>query len=213
MLETIILGGSMMIPLMIESVLTLAVLLDRVCAFFTNSRIDVRALRAEVLTLLGQGRLEDAMVLCQNTPGPVSAVLLVGLQTYAKLKATNASPETIRMVVGKGMEDFSVHAMSAVEKRLNILSTVGNSAPLFGMTGTVTGMITSFNALASAGALDAGLVAAGISEALITTAAGLLIAMAAVIPFNIFTSLSDTIALEIEEASTELVDALTTAKT
>jgi biopolymer transport protein ExbB/TolQ len=77
------------------------------------------------------------------------------------------------------------------------------------MTGTVTGMIKSFNAIAGAGALEGGIVAGGISEALITTAAGLLIAMAAVIPYHYFTSRADQIEMEIHEAGAELLDFVT----
>jgi biopolymer transport protein ExbB/biopolymer transport protein TolQ len=97
--------------------------------------------------------------------------------------------------------------MSTVRKRLWILSTVANAAPLFGMAGTVMGMIKSFDKLAQAG-LDAGAVGAGISEALITTAAGLLIALGAVIPFNIFTSMAENVELEIDEASSEMLEFL-----
>jgi biopolymer transport protein ExbB len=107
------------------------------------------------------------------------------------------------------MQDYSHQAMSAVEKRLNILSFIGSSAPLFGMTGTVTGMIKSFNAIAGAGALQGSVVASGIAEALITTAAGLLIAMGAVIPFHYFTSRTEKIELEVIEASSELLDFVT----
>jgi biopolymer transport protein ExbB len=206
MLEKIIQGGPMMIPLMTCSVLAVAVVLDRAFAFRANSRVDTRALRAEILTLLAEARLQDAELLCASTPGPVAAVLLVGLQTYGKLKQVNERPEAIRMVMSKAMEDYHAHAMSAVEKRFNVLSAIGNSAPLFGMAGTVTGMIAAFGAMVEAAGLDARLVAGGIKEALITTAAGLLIALGAVIPYNIFSSMGDEIGLEIEEATAELVD-------
>jgi len=209
MLEKIIQGGPMMVPLMVCSVLALTALLDRLWAFYVNSRVDVRSLRAELLSLLEEDRLADACVLCASTPGPVASVLLSGLQSYKRLLDQNQGPDAIRTIVGKAMDDGSLHAMSAVEKRFNILSTVGNSAPLLGMTGTVTGMINSFEALAGAASLNAGLVAAGISEALITTAAGLLIALAAVIPYNIFTAKADEIALQIEEASAELLEFIT----
>ncbi|MDA0838592.1 MAG: MotA/TolQ/ExbB proton channel family protein [Planctomycetota bacterium] len=209
MLEKIIQGGYMMIPLMICSVLALGVFIDRCLAFMRNNRIDVRALRAEILTLLAEGRDEDAITLCASTPGPVSAVLLVGLQTHVKLKAVHEKPDSIRTIMGKAMEDYSLHAMNAVQKRLSILATIGNAAPLFGMSGTVLGMISSFESLSSAAALDASLVAGGISEALITTAAGLLIALAAVIPLNIFTTMSENIELEIEDAASELVETVT----
>ena len=207
MLETIIQGRAMMIPLMACSVLALAVLIDRVWAFYANSKIDTRALRAQLMKLVRRGEIKGAALLCASTPGPVSAVLLAGLQSYAKVE--KRTTENLRMTVGEAMEDYTLHSMSAVEKRLWILSMVGNAAPLFGMAGTVLGMIKSFNKLAEAG-LDAGAVGAGIAEALITTAAGLLIALGAVIPYSIFTSMAEEIELEIDEASSEMLEFLAT---
>lgn len=209
MLETIIQGSWMMVPLMICSVLALAAIIDRWWAFRTNAGVDARALRSKVLELLGEGDIDEAAKLCASTPGPVSAVILAGLQAYSRLKAIGGKPEIIRTVTEKAMEDYSLHAMSAVEKRLNILSTVGNAAPLLGMTGTVTGMIKSFAIMSKMEGLQAGAVAGGIAEALVTTAAGLLIAIAAVIPYHIFTSMANKVELEIEETSTELLDFVT----
>ena len=209
MLETIIQGSWMMVPLMICSVLALAAIIDRWWAFRTNAGVDARALRSKVLELLGEGEIDEAAKLCASTPGPVSAVILAGLQAYSRLKAIGGKPEIIRTVTEKAMEDYSLHAMSAVEKRLNILSTVGNAAPLLGMTGTVTGMIKSFAIMSKMEGLQAGAVAGGIAEALVTTAAGLLIAIAAVIPYHIFMSMANKVELEIEETSTELLDFVT----
>lgn len=206
MLETIIQGRLMMIPLMIESVLTLAVLIDRVWAFYSNSKVDTHALRAQLMKHLRRGEVKEAALLCASTPGPVSAVLLAGLQSYAKLE--KKTPENLRMTVGEVMEDYSLHSMNAVEKKLWILSSVGNSAPLFGMAGTVTGMIKSFGKLSELA--DTSAVAVGISEALITTGAGLLIALGAVIPYSLFTSMAENIELEIDEASSELLKFLAT---
>ncbi|OPX22010.1 MAG: hypothetical protein B1H04_05675 [Planctomycetales bacterium 4484_123] len=209
MLETLIKGSYMMIPLMICSVLALAVLLDRAWAFYQYRKIDNRALRARVLELLSADKVDEAARLCANTPGPVSAVLLAGLQSLAKHRHLADSVQSLTAVMEKAMDDYSQHALSAVGKRLNVLSTVGSAAPLLGMTGTVTGMIRAFTKMVEAG-VDAKAVAGGISEALITTAAGLIIALFAVIPFNIFTSISDRIELEIEEAGSELLDFVAT---
>lgn len=203
-------GGVLIWPLMICSVLTVAVVIDRALAFYYNSRVDSRALRARVLEALRAGNADEAARLCAATPGPVSAVLLAGLQSYAKHQQIRGRAESITVVVEKAMEDYSQHAISAVEKRLVVLSSIGNAAPLLGMAGTVTGMILAFKGLAAAGSADAPEVGNGIAEALVTTAAGLLIALAAVIPFNYFTALSDRIALEIEEASSELIDFVAT---
>ncbi len=209
MLRTLLEGGYLMIPLVVCSILTLAVLLDRGYAFYLHSKTDTRSLRAKVLSLLGEDKVEEAAALCANTPSPVSAVILAGLQAYAKHRQRATRPETLMSIMEKAMDDYAQHAMSAVEKRFNVLSTVGSAAPLFGMTGTVTGMIASFSELSRAG-VEASGVAAGISEALITTASGLLIALAAVIPYNIFLAMSQKIELEIEEASSELLDFVAT---
>ncbi|MDP6523080.1 MAG: MotA/TolQ/ExbB proton channel family protein [Kiritimatiellia bacterium] len=206
MLETIVQGKMMMIPLMVCSVLALAVFLDRLWAFYSNSKIDTRALRAQLMKHLRRGNVSDAALLCANTPGPVSAVLLTGLQSYAKLE--KRTPENLRLTVGEAMEDYSLHSISAVEKRLWVLSTIGNAAPLLGMTGTVMGMIKSFEKLAEAA--DPAIIGIGISEALITTAAGLLIALGAVIPYSIFVSMAEDIELEIDESSSEMLEFLAT---
>lgn len=210
MLEKIIDGGPLMVPLLVCSIIALAVILDRARCFRNNARIDHRSLRAKVMEKVQEDDLQEAIRLCSNTPGPVSAVLLSGLQAYRKLEEadTDAKGDYIRLMVGRSMEDFTKHAMSAVEKRINVLSTIGNAAPLLGMTGTVTGMIASFGGLADAGQLDASVVAGGIAEALTTTASGLMIALFAVIPYHYFTSRAETIELEIDEALTELVEFL-----
>jgi biopolymer transport protein ExbB len=118
----------------------------------------------------------------------------------------------MRAVVTQVMEEYSVQALSLVNKRLDVLTVVGTAAPLLGMTGTVTGMIGSFGGMAEAGAAGGGggVVAAGIAEALITTAAGLLIALSAVIPQSVYNRWSDEIELEIQEANSEIVEFILT---
>lgn len=209
MLEFIVKGGPLMIPLLAESILTLAVVIERWRAYRVHLRVDSRSLRAKVLALLGDDRLPEAARLCAETPGPVASVLLAGLQAYAKHRERHCRIETLRPLIEDALEDQAYTAMRAVQSRLNLLTLVGSSAPLFGMTGTVTGMIRSFKAIAGAGALEGTLVAAGISEALITTAAGLLIAMAAVIPYHYFANRADLVESEIHEAASELLDVVT----
>ena len=206
MLEKLIQGGYMMIPLMTCSVIMLAVLIERGLAFHRNGKIDNRTLRAKILAHVSEGRLEEAMTLCASTPGPVSAVLLVGLQSHQKLQTLRVSQETERTMIQKAMDDYTPHALHECELRLNWLSTISNVAPLFGMTGTVTGMIRSFGSLAGAGTLDAGVVGAGISEALVATASGLVIALLSLIPYNGFMNRVEKINLEIGAAASELVE-------
>ncbi len=205
MLERLIMGGYMMIPLGICSVLMVAVLIERSLAFYRNGRIDIRSLRAKIRSLVAEDRVDEAISLCASTPSPVAAVLLVGLQTYKRSQAMNVSREMQRLMMEKAMDDYTPQALHAVELRLNWLATISNVAPLFGMTGTVTGMIRSFGSLSGAGSLDAGAVGAGISEALVATASGLILALGSLIPFNSFMNRVAKINLAIGEAATDLV--------
>ncbi len=206
MLERLITGGYMMIPLMVCSVCMLAVLIERGLAFYRYSKLDITALRARLLSLLGEDRVEEAMQVCVSTPSPVTAVLLVGLQTYQRTRAVHASVDNQRALMQKAMDDFTPQAIHACELRLNWLATITNVSPLFGMTGTVTGMIRSFGSLSGAGTLDAGVVGAGISEALVATATGLVIALFSLIPYNGFMNRVEKITLEIGLAASELVE-------
>lgn len=209
MLETIIKGGSMMVPLMLQSVLALAVALDRWIAFSRNDKVDTRSLRSKVLELLAAGRVNEAAVLCSNTPGPVSAVMLAGLQAYAKFRGVTAGrPETCRALVEDAMENYSQVATGAINKRLSVLSFIAGSAPLLGMLGTVTGMISAFAGMAVGGVSNE-TVSAGISEALITTAAGLIISLIAVVPYHYFTARAGAIESEMVESASELLDFIT----
>ncbi len=211
MWQTIVDGGAMMIPLMFFSVLAIAVAIDRGLAFINYRKVDTRSLRSRLLELVGQGRIEEAARLCADTPGPVSAVLLVGLQSYMKHRPLTDRADDLIAVMEKAMDDYAQHAISAVEKRMTVLSTIANAAPLLGMTGTVVGMIIAFDELGQSGGFEAGgRVAEGIATALITTAAGLIIALMAVIPYNFFTSMANAVELDVEEATTELLDYIAT---
>jgi biopolymer transport protein ExbB len=212
MLEQILKGGPLMVPIMACSLVSLAVVYDRWCAFRANRKIDTRSLRAKVLVHLRANEVDTAISACSATGGPLASVLLAGLRSYQQLKSKNESSETMRLVVGQVMDEYSAQALSVVNKRLDVLTTVGTAAPLLGMTGTVTGMIASFAGLAQSGSAagGGGAVAAGIAEALITTAAGLLIALSAVIPQSVYNRWSDEIELEIQEANSEIVEFILT---
>ena len=201
-----------MVPLVLCSMISLAVVYDRWQAFRANRRIDSRSLRSKVLTHLKKNELAAAIAECESTRGPIASVLLAGLRSYQHLRGKDESSETMRMVVGQVMEDYSAQAMSVVNRRLDVLTTIGVAAPLLGMTGTVTGMIVSFAGLADAGSIggSGGAVADGIAEAMVTTAVGLIVALLAVIPQSVFNRWSDEIELEIEESTSETVEFILT---
>ena len=201
-----------MIPLMLCSLISLAVVYDRWFAFRANRKVDSLSLRSKVLGHLRNNDIEAAVTECETARGPIASVILAGLRSYQQLRGKNESSETMRLVVGQVMEDYSAQAMSVVNRRLDVLTTIGTAAPLLGMTGTVTGMIASFAGLAEAGSVggSGGAVANGIAEAMITTAVGLIVALLAVIPQSVFNRWSDEIELEIEEANSEVVEFILT---
>lgn len=205
MLEFIFDGGFLMYPLVLLSVIGFAVMIDRACAFHAAAR-DNEALKHDVMEAVSDYRFDDAKAICVKVGGPVAAVLLVGIEKFQKLQGSRRSLSEISDVVRKAMEDYAPVAIGTVERNVWILPIVASLGPLVGMTGTVTGMIGSFNAMANATTLEATTVSAGISEALITTAAGLLIAMPSVIAYNIFSRRIDADVMNIEMGATALVD-------
>lgn len=207
MLEYILDGGYIMIALVTLSVLALAVIIDR-WRVFQRADVDTFALRNSVADALEGGDLNGAVATCQSGTGPLAAVLLVGLGKYRRLLAHGRSIAEIETSVAKTMEDYAPGALEVLEKRLNLLALIAAISPLLGMTGTVTGMIRSFNVMSTHG-VKANLVAGGISEALITTAAGLLIAIPSVVAYNLFSRRIDRMTVEIDETIIEVLDFIT----
>ena len=173
-------GGWMMLPLLICSIVMVAVIIDRCRAFRAAAKLDPKALREKVVQAVADGDIAAAVEACRSSEGPVAAVLLTGLEKFTRLYQKGKSEPEIEAGVTKAMEDYAPKAMSGLEKLVSSIS------PLIGMCGTVTGMINSFAVMAEAAGLDAGAVAGGISEALITTAAGLIIAIPGVVAYNMF---------------------------
>lgn len=195
----------MMIPLVALSLLSYAVILERFSAF-RRANVDTATLRREVMALIKRGELAQATQLCANTPGPVSAILLVGLRKYDKLKKMKENDiEKIDNLVTKAMSDFAPHVIDVLETRLYLLAMVGTVAPLLGLMGTVTGMIKVFAHVGE----DVSQVGPGISEALIATAFGLITAVPAVWIYTILSRRVEKYVLEIEETATKLVEFVT----
>jgi len=190
-------GGMFMWPLLVTSIIGLAVILERV---FTLQRAhtNTRRLMEKILQNLKGSGIGAAIETCTKTRGPIAAVLHAGL-----LKA-NKGPEAVE----KAIEDAGTIEMAFLQRGLIWLATVANVAPLIGFLGTVSGMINAFEAIAAAEQVSAKVVAKGISEALITTATGLLIAIPVQTAHNYFVARIDRFVLEMEESSVELVEAI-----
>lgn len=207
MLEHILNGGIIMIPLLTLSVIEVAVILDRM-AVFKQAEKDATALRRDVMQRVQNSELEEAISACGAFGGPVAALLSAGLTKFLNLATRGGMTlDEIKDDVNETLTDYAPHVIDLLEERLNLLTMIAGVSPLLGMTGTVTGMIRSFSSLAKSG-MAADAVGTGISEALVTTAAGLIIAIPAVVAYNIFTRKIDRFTLEMEESATELMEVI-----
>jgi biopolymer transport protein ExbB len=190
-------GGLFMWPLLALTFFGVVVILER---FYTLSKahINAKEFMVNIQEALKQGGPENAAELCSNTRGPVATVLHAGL-----LRLDRGIGH-----VEKAIEESGAVEMAFLERGLVWLSTVANLAPLIGFLGTVSGMIRAFADIAAAGDVDPSVVAGGISEALITTAAGLVVAIPAQTAYNFFLSKIDKIIIDLQESSNQFVDDL-----
>lgn len=184
-------GGAMMYALVLCSLLALGVIIAKAYTLWAaNRRSDELLQRVE--TLGREGKIDDAVRLAEETPGPVSAIILAGLRR----RDINTSRD-----IEKAISTTGAIELGFLERGLVLLATIANVAPLLGFLGTVAGMITAFGAIAEAGQVEASLVAGGIKVALITTAAGLLIAVPVNLAYNYFVTRIDKGIVDMEKGT------------
>ena len=191
-------GGNFMWGLLAAAILALAIIIERAFTL-AKARTNTRRLIGTVITTLRSEGVSEAAQVCERTRGPIAAILHSGLMRAER------GPEAVE----KAIETSGTIEMAFLERGLVALSAVANTAPLLGFLGTVSGMISAFEAIANADNVNAKLVASGISEALITTATGLIVAIPASLGHSFFLSVIDRFIIEMEETSSELVEELT----
>lgn len=188
-------GGALMWPLLACSIVGVIFIVERAIAYY-RVKGDTAEIVSEVRESLLQHELRRSIEICESFDHPVAITLKSGLLRFGKSHAE----------IEKAMESVALHEVSKLEKGLWILATIANIAPLFGFTGTVTGMIGSFEALAEVGLGNPEAVAGGISEALITTATGLMIALPVQAAYNYFNNRVSQFALDMEISSSVLLE-------
>ena len=197
MIDFLMRGGILMIPLGVCSVLAVAVILERSFSLRTRRVIRLDVLQ-RVKDLLADNKIGEAMTVCRRQPSVMGRILLSAIMNHDRER------EELKTIV----EDAGRQEVPTLDRYLGVLGTISAVAPLLGLTGTVFGMIRTFAVISEKGIAHPSQLAGGISEALITTATGLVIAIPALIFFNYFTSKADRMVLEIEKHSFRLVDAL-----
>ncbi len=197
MFEFLARGGVLMVPLGVCSILALAIILERTLNLRTKKIIQIDILQ-QVRDLVAENQVSDAMTLCRRYPSVMGRILLLTIANHDRER------EELRSIV----EDAGRQEVTVLDRNLGALGTIAAISPLLGLTGTVFGMIRTFAIISEKGIAHPSQLAGGISEALITTATGLVIAIPTLIFYNYFTNKADRLILEIEKHSYRVVETL-----
>jgi biopolymer transport protein ExbB len=190
-------GGFMMWPLGFCALAGAVIIVWKFFDLWTKSA-RTRSLLREVDELIAQRKLDTALQRCQESKAPAARILSAGLRRHDE-----GAERAMRAV-----ENAGVIELAGLERGLVWLATLTNVAPLLGFLGTVVGMIQAFQAIQIAGEVEATLVAGGIKVALITTAAGLTIAIPINIAHNYFVTQVDRLVISMEESTQKMIDVL-----
>ncbi len=190
-------GGWAMWPLLVLLVLGVAVAIERLITL-SRAGIDAESFFNRFEEIFKNAGPDEAARLCSETPGPLASVIHAGL-----LRIDRGIDQ-----VEKAVENSGAVEMAFLERGMVWLSTVANLAPMIGFLGTVSGMINAFQAIKTAGDVEPSMVAGGISEALITTAAGLIVGIVIQFCYNFFANRIDNIIADMTERTAVFIDIL-----
>ena len=191
-------GGPFMWPILFFLILGVAISIYKFWSLLLAS-INTRKFLKKIKSALNEGGIDAAAEVCANTRGPIASIFHAGL-----LRTTRGLEHVEKAIVNAGTIE-----MAFLERGLIWISMVISVAPMIGFTGTVAGMIKAFDSIAAANEISPSVVAGGISEALLTTLFGLIVAIIIQFFYNFFLSRIDTLVIDMEESSTDLIDSLT----
>jgi biopolymer transport protein ExbB/biopolymer transport protein TolQ len=196
--------------LFIMSMWSFGVAIERIFTF-TQARNQSRMYAPQVAKHLKEGRLKDAIALSSSKSfrySHLAKVVLAGLQEYQFQEESGAAlqREDLMDTVRRSIQRASALTASDLKKGVAALATIGSTAPFVGLLGTVVGVITAFQGIAASGSGGLGSVSAGIAEALVETALGLVVAIPAVWFYNYLTGRIEYFNVEMDNSSSELVD-------
>ncbi len=196
-------GGPIMWPLFACAIIAVAVMIERFIVIARAGQ-DNEALVEQVRGQLKQGRVNEALALCEQSPGPIAQLLA------SAVRNRDLDSDSIE----RAMEELALRETPVLYKRLGVLDTIITIAPLLGLLGTVTGMIRSFHIVGAASGLNntAG-ISGGVAEALIATATGLAIAIVTLIGYNYLTEQVKQAIAEMEIRATQIMNILANLRT
>jgi len=196
-LEIIIAGGWLMAPILLCSTLAVAIIIERFWTLRKN-RVIPRELSATVEDWAARHELDQRHISQLRTGSPLGRIYAAALDNRRRS----------REVIKEAVEDSGRHVVHELERFLNTLGTIAGISPLLGLLGTVIGMIEVFSTIMIAGVGDANVLAGGISKALITTAAGLTVAIPSYFFYRFFRGMVSEYVISMEEKAITLIDAI-----
>ena len=200
------LAKGVVIILFVMSIWSLAVIIDR-WLYFSAARKQSREFAPRVAGALKEGKLDEAIkVADRNKKSHLAEVVTAGLQEFRNFGSGGAVTEDQIESSKRALERSEAIVHAKLKRGLSGLATIGSTSPFIGLFGTVVGILNAFQAIATQKTSGIGAVAGGISEALVTTAFGLLVAIPAVMTFNYFTSKVEAFDVEMDNSSSELID-------
>ena len=196
-------------PLLACSVVALTFIIERIVAFAKlRSRVSTEQLLEQITTALRNDDIMEAVSVCEEAGGPLANIVKAGLLKYSQ--AMIEEKEITKEEIMDAINEAGLLEIPELERYLPVLATVAVISPLFGLLGTVWGMIRSFTTIALEGTGDPQALAGGISQALLTTATGLAVAIPSLVFYNLFDSMVTRRVTEIQQVSNEIISTLLT---
>ena len=201
MWEIVQAGGLMMWPIILCSMIALAIILERAWTL-QEKRVLPRDMMQKVWQLVEARQINDQVIAALEQSSPLGQVLAAGL----------ASRHRSREIMMERLEDSGRHVVHELERFLNTLGTIAGISPLLGLLGTVTGIIKAFNAIQAGAMGDPKMLSGGIAQALVTTAAGLVVAIPSLIAYRYRRGKVERIVVEMEKDAIRLADTVEAAE-
>jgi biopolymer transport protein ExbB/biopolymer transport protein TolQ len=200
------LARCVVIALFIMSAWSIGVMIDRLIAF-SAARKQSRQFAPAVAGALREGKLDEAIKIADRyKKSHLAKVVVAGLQEFRAHQLSSEIPGEEIEASKRALERAEAIVHAELKRGVSSLATIGSTAPFVGLFGTVAGIINAFKSMAAEKSTGIGAVAGGISEALVTTAVGLFVAIPAVWMFNYFTSRVESFDVEMGNSSSELID-------
>lgn len=197
MYELVIAGGWLMLPIILCSVVAMAIIIERLWTL-RSSRVVPDNLVSQVLQLHNEGQMTPENTVALKISSPLGCILAAAL-----VNRTHG-----REIMKEAIEEVGHQVVHDLERYLNTLGTIASISPLLGLLGTVIGMIKVFSAITLVGVGDPTVLAGGISEALITTASGLSVAIPSLMFHRYFTGLVERLVVAMEEEALKMVEVM-----